>query len=183
VLASSSPRRQELLRNAGVKFLLCPAHIPEVPGRDESPRAFSERMAKEKARAVRLTMPDNTVLAADTVVSVDRELLLKPRDARDAVRMLRLLSGRKHLVTTGVCLIGDGFEDVHSETTEVEFRRLGEEEIQEYVESGEPMDKAGAYAIQGGAARWISKIEGDYSNVVGLPVGLVRRMLAEHCAV
>ena len=125
-------------------------------------------------------MPERTILAADTVVWLDDELLLKPGDAIEAACMLRRLSGRRHLVTTGVCLLGEGFEDVRSETTAVEFARLREEEIDGYVESGEPMDKAGGYAIQGGAARWILKLEGDYSNVVGLPVALVRRMLAEH---
>ena len=180
MLASASSRRQELLRKAGVEFLVYPANIPEVPKPDESPRSFAERMAREKARAVRHAMPDHTILGADTVVSVDRQVLGKPRDGLDAARMLRLLSGRTHLVTTGVCLIGDDFEDVRSETTRVAFRRFGEEEIQDYVRSGEPMDKAGAYAIQAGAARWISSIEGDYYNVVGLPVELVRRMLGEH---
>ena len=180
VLASASPRREQLLREAGIEFLVCPARVPEIPESGESGRAFAERMANEKARAVRQAMPERTILAADTVVWLDDELLLKPQDAIDAARMLRLLSGRRHLVTTGVCLIGEGFEDVRSETSTVEFAPLRKEEIDGYVESGEPMDKAGAYAIQGGAARWILDLEGDYSNVVGLPVGLVRRMLTEH---
>jgi septum formation protein len=129
------------------------------------------------------------VLGADTVVIVGAtsvspvhpELILgKPLDQQDAARMLRLLSGRKHDVTTGVCLIGNNFEDVRSETTAVYFSALSDAGIRDYIATGEPMDKAGAYAIQGAASRWISKIEGDYSNVVGLPVALVLQMLREH---
>lgn len=180
VLASASPRRQELLKNAGIEFVVCPAQIPEVPRRTESGVSFAKRMAKEKASAVRAGVTGRMVLGADTVVAMGNELLGKPQNAEDAARMLRLLSGRRHLVTTGVCLLGDGFEDVRSETTAVRFLPLSEEEIHEYIESGEPMDKAGAYAIQGTASRWVQGIEGDYTNVVGLPVELVRRMLVEH---
>jgi septum formation protein len=198
-LASASPRRQELLKNAGVEFVVKPANIPEIPLSDEHARAFAERMAREKARAVweALGKPETVittkgtkfhegkqdsdfVLGADTVVVVDSQVLGKPQDHDDAARMLRLLSGRKHEVITGVCLIGPGFEDVRSETTAVNFSELSENDIRDYIASGEPMDKAGAYAIQGGASRWVSKIEGDYSNVVGLPVHLVLKMLREH---
>jgi septum formation protein len=192
VLASASPRRQELLRNAGIEFVVQPANIPEIPMLSESPKEFAERMAREKARAIwngagsahPLQRPQKggaiTVLGADTVVAVEDQVLGKPRDSEDAVRMLRLISGRKHFVITGVCLLADGFEDVRSETTPVYFSELSEPEIRNYVDSGEPMDKAGAYAIQGLASQWISKIEGDYNNVVGLPVDLVLRMLREH---
>jgi nucleoside triphosphate pyrophosphatase len=192
VLASASPRRQELLRNAGIEFVLRPANIPEVPFPGEAPQAFGERMAREKARTARAfgvcaaddrrpTTHDATVIvAADTVVAVGAEILGKPEDPDDAARMLRLLSNRRHEVITAVCLLGDDFEDVRSETTEVHFTAMSEDEIADYVASGEPMDKAGAYAIQGRASRWISKIEGDYYNVVGLPVDLVWRMLREH---
>lgn len=189
VLASASPRRQELLRNASIPFEVQSTNIPEVPQPGEAPRAFAERMAREKALAVFRLLPNDFVLGADTIVIVDAEILGKPRDRADAVRMLRLLSGRKHQVTTGVCLLGlrprdekgkIGFEDVKSETTLVTMDPLGEDDIHGYVSTGEPMDKAGAYAIQGRASRWISRIEGDYFNVVGLPVSLVYKMLREH---
>jgi septum formation protein len=180
VLASASPRRQELLRNAGIEFVVRPADIREVPFAGEAPLAFAERMAREKAIAASSVSHDQVVLAADTVVALRDEILGKPVNAEDAAGMLRLLSGKMHSVITGICLSGKDFEDVRSETTAVHFAMMSEDEIREYVRSGEPMDKAGAYAIQGGAARWISKIEGDYYNVVGLPVDLVGRMLREH---
>jgi len=183
VLASASPRRQELLRNAGIEFVVQPAHIPEVPDDGENPRKYAERLASEKARAVHQQRPDDVVLGADTVVIVDQHILEKPRDAADAARMLRLISGREHLVTTGVALVGAGFEDIRSETTVVVMGKIPDDEILSYVATGEPMDKAGAYAIQGIASRWISRIEGDYCNVVGLPVSLVWRMLREYGAV
>ena len=190
MLASASPRRQELLRNAGIPFVVQPTDIPEVPRPGEAPRAFAERMAREKALTVFRQRPDDFVLGADTIVIVDAEILGKPRDAADAARMLRLLSGRRHQVTTGVCLVGPqprtenrqletGFEDVRSETTIVTVEVLSDDDIRSYISTGEPMDKAGAYAIQGRASRWISHIEGDYFNVVGLPVSLVYKMLRE----
>ena len=187
VLASASPRREELLRNAGIPFVVQPTDIPEVPRAAEAPRAFAERMAREKALTVFRQRPDDFVLGADTIVIVDAEILGKPRDAGDAARMLRLLSGRRHQVTTGVCLVGPqsrsesqhGFEDVRSETTIVTVAALSDDDIRSYISTGEPMDKAGAYAIQGRASRWISHIEGDYFNVVGLPVSLVYKMLRE----
>jgi septum formation protein len=180
VLASASPRRQELLKNAGIEFVVNPANIPEVRHRGEAPKAFAERMAKEKARAVWAGAKNKYVLGADTIVVVDDLVLGKPEDEQDAERMLRLLSGRKHQVITGVCLIGTDFEDVRSDTTAVHVSALPDADIRGYIASGEPMDKAGAYAIQGAASRWISKIEGDYSNVVGLPVALVLQVLREH---
>jgi len=179
VLASASPRRQELLRAAGIQFAVQPADVPEVPHAGEEPRAYAERLASEKAQAVSRQRPGDVVLGADTVVIVDGHILEKPRDPADATRMLRMLSGRQHVVTTGVALVGGGFEDVRSETTRVVMTEIAEEEIRSYVATGEPMDKAGAYAIQGMASRWISRIEGDYCNVVGLPVALVYRMLHE----
>lgn len=180
VLASASPRRQELLRNAGIEFDVQPANVPEVPRPGEEPRDYAERLAQEKARAVYLQRPGDVVLGADTVVIAKGQILEKPVDAEDAARMLRLLAGQEHLVTTGVCLLGAAFEDVRSETTRVTMTTISETEIRSYIASGEPMDKAGAYAIQGMASRWIPRIEGDYSNVVGLPVALVQRMLREH---
>jgi len=180
VLASASPRRQELLRNAGIAFTVQPANILETLLPGEIPKTYAQRMAREKAEAVFQLDPGKIVLGADTVVLVNDEVLGKPRDAADAARMLRLLSGQKHQVITGVCLLGRGFADVRSETTTIEMQKLRDDEIASYVATGEPMDKAGAYAIQGWASRWISKIEGDYFNVVGLPVSLVYWMLGEH---
>jgi septum formation protein len=179
VLASASPRRQEILKNAGIEFIVRPADIPEIPLKDEKPQVFAERMARQKARAIGVTMPGTVTLAADTVVAVEGEILGKPESAADASRMLRLLSNKTHEVITAVCLLGENFEDVRSESTAVYFTEMSDAEILDYVASGEPMDKAGAYAIQGGASKWISKIEGDYHNVVGLPVDLVKRMLRE----
>jgi septum formation protein len=189
VLASASPRRQELLKNAGINFVVKPANIPEVRHPGEAPQIFAERMAREKARAVFVGEKDEYVLGADTIViggamgvsPVNSDLVLgKPESEQDAARMLRLLSGRKHHVITGVCLVAANFEDVRSETTAVHFAAMSDAEIRDYIATGEPMDKAGAYAIQGAASRWISEIEGDYSNVVGLPVALVLRMLQDH---
>ncbi len=177
VLASASPRRQELLRNAGIPFEVEPAHIAEDPLPGEGAQECAERLAREKALAIAQRRPNDVVLGADTVVVVDEQILGKPVDAADAVRMLRLLSGRVHQVITGVCLVASGEWAVSSETTAVTMTEIPEEEVADYVAGGEPMDKAGAYAIQGAASRWIPRIEGDYGNVVGLPVALVWRML------
>ena len=177
VLASASPRRQELLRNASISFDVQPADIPEDPLPGEGPQACAERLAREKALVVARGRPDDTVLGADTVVVVESEILGKPADAADAARMLRKLAGRRHQVITGVCLVVSGQCSVSSETTSVTMAEIPEQEIADYVATAEPMDKAGAYAIQGRASRWIPRIEGDYSNVVGLPVALVWRML------
>jgi septum formation protein len=180
VLASASPRRQELLRNAGISFETQAADILETPRAGEEPRMLAERLAREKAEAVFRELPNDLVLGADTIVVVDEQILGKPRDASDAGRMLRMLSGRAHRVITGVCLMGPGFVDVRSESTVVSMSALRDEDIVSYVATGEPMDKAGAYAIQGMASRWIARIDGDYFNVVGLPVALVYGMLREH---
>jgi septum formation protein len=182
VLASASPRRQELLRNARIVFKIHPAHINEDPLPGEVAGACAQRLAWEKARAVLEHRPDDIILGADTIVVVDGEILGKPLDETDAARMLRLLSGRVHSVITGVCLAGRvpaAFEDVRSAATEVTMARLSEKEIRDYIATGEPMDKAGAYAIQGVASRWIPRIQGCYFNVVGLPVALVGTMLRE----
>jgi len=179
VLASASPRRQELLRAAGIAFEVQPADIVETPLAGEAPQACAERLAREKALAVARLRPRELVLGADTIVVVDNQILGKPADHADAARMLRLLSGREHQVITGVALVVSGQWSVASETTSVTMAKISEQEITDYVATGEPMDKAGAYAIQGIASRWIPRIEGDYSNVVGLPVALVYRMLRE----
>jgi septum formation protein len=183
ILASASPRRQELLRNAGIPFEVQPADISEDPLPGEPAEVCAERLAREKALAVARQRPHDVVLGADTVVVVDGQPLGKPSDATDAARMLRLLSGRDHQVITGVCLVASGQLLVASETTLVIVSEIAEKEIADYVASGEPMDKAGAYAIQGIASRWIPRIEGDYSNVVGLPVALVWQMLRQAGAV
>ncbi len=180
VLASASPRRAELLRNAGIAFVVRPAHIPEQRQDSEPPRQYAIRLAQEKARAVVATEPGAFVLGADTIVCADEHVLEKPSDDADAARMLRLLSGRTHQVTTAVCLVGPGVEDAATETTEVVMSAISDDEIRAYVASGEPMDKAGAYAIQGRASRWVTRIDGCYFNVVGLPVPLVYRMLRKH---
>lgn len=177
VLASASPRRQELLHNAGITFEVQPTHIPEDPLPGENAKDCAERLAREKALTVARQRPNDAVLGADTVVVIDDRILGKPVDAADAARMLRLLSGRTHQVITGVCLVVNGQLSMASETTLVTMSEISEKEIAGYAATGEPMDKAGAYAIQGIASRWIPRIEGDYSNVVGLPVALVCRML------
>lgn len=177
VLASASPRRQELLRNAGIAFEVQAAGIAEEPLPGESAKDCAERLAREKALAVASQRPQDCILGADTVVTIDGRLLGKPADAADAALMLRRLSGREHRVITGVCVVADEQISVASETTVVTVCELTGAEIADYVSSGEPMDKAGAYAIQGRASRWIPRIEGDYFNVVGLPVALVFRML------
>jgi len=179
VLASASPRRQELLRSAGIVFEVQPADIAEDPLPGEGARECAERLAREKALAIARRRPHDCVLGADTVVVVDGQLLGKPSDAADAARMLRLLSGREHQVITGVCLVVGGRWSVASETTCVTVIEITDPEIADYVATGEPMDKAGAYAIQGIASRWIPRIEGDYCNVVGLPVALVWGMLRQ----
>jgi septum formation protein len=179
VLASASPRRRELLTQAGFTFDVHPAHIPEDPRPGEDPIVYVTRLAREKARTVfgELKDPAATVLGADTTVTLDNHILGKPEDAADAARMLRLLSGRTHRVITGVAVVTTDSAEVAAEVTGVRFLELSDEEIAAYVATGEPMDKAGAYAIQGRAARWIPRVEGCYFNVVGLPLSLVSTML------
>jgi len=193
VLASASPRRQELLRNAGIAFTVQAADIDEIPLAGESPRDCAERLAREKALAVFQKRRQDYVLGADTIVVVGDVILGKPCDAEDAARMLRLLSGRTHEVVTGVCIVApvagcqpaanNGNAVTSSETTLVTMCEISDEEISDYIATGEPMDKAGAYAIQGIASRWIPRIEGDYSNVVGLPVARVYGMLRKFGAI
>ena len=165
-----------------------PADIDETALAGESARDCAERLAREKALAVFRTQPKQYVLGADTMVVIDGKMLGKPRDKDDAARMLRLLAGRTHAVVTGVCLIAPASVDgtratrlskTGLETTLVTMGEISDAEIRDYAATGEPMDKAGGYAIQGIASRWIPRIEGDYSNVVGLPVALVYNMLRE----
>ena len=203
ILASASPRRRELLTQAGFAFEVHPAHIPEDPLPKEDPIAYVVRLAREKAEAVyaeltrsaeagpstalRSAQDDShlpsaqdgslAVLGADTTVTLDGHILGKPEDAADAARMLRMLSGRTHRVITGIAVVTATGTEVAAEVTAVKFLTLSDEEIAAYIATGEPMDKAGSYAIQGRAAKWIPRIEGDYFNVVGLPLALVSTML------
>jgi septum formation protein len=174
ILASASPRRRELLAAAGIPHLVRQASVSEIREPGETAEDFVRRLAETKARAIPRASSE-IVLGADTVVCVDNEVLGKPCDMDDAVRMLRLLSGREHLVHTGICLLGEQSCIIDLATTRVSFVRLTEDEISSYTRSGEPTDKAGAYAIQGLASKFVFAIEGSYSNVVGLPVALVYR--------
>lgn len=178
VLASQSPRRQEILTQAGFSFTVRPAGVEEERRVGEFPHEYVLRLAYDKAAAVGAT-PAEWILAADTVVVVDGVVLEKPRSVEDAAAMLRLLSGRDHFVLTGVCLRHDGQYTADVESTLVRFVALTELEIQAYAACGEPMDKAGAYAIQGLASKFVERIEGCYYNVVGLPIARVFRMLKE----
>jgi septum formation protein len=179
VLASQSPRRAELLRNARIAFEIDAADIDEQQREGESPTEMVARLAREKARVVAGRRASDLVLGADTTVVIENQILAKPRDKDDAAAMLRRLSGRTHCVVTGVCLIGNGGEIARSESTLVHMVEISEAEVREYVGTGEPMDKAGGYAIQGMASRWVNRIEGCYFNVVGLPVPLVYTMLRD----
>jgi nucleoside triphosphate pyrophosphatase len=172
ILASASPRRHELLLAAGIAHIVRPTSLPESWQEGELPEYFVRRLALEKAQACSRS-PGETVLAADTTVCVDKQVLGKPQDETDARRMLRLLSNRSHWVYTGICLVNDRSCIVDLASTEVTFASLGEEEIAEYTQSGEPADKAGAYAIQGLASKFVVSVRGSYSNVVGLPISLV----------
>ena len=177
VLASASPRRAELLRAAGIRFEVVAADVDERQHDGEDAESYVRRLAAAKAASVAALHPGRPVLGADTTVVAGGMVLGKPRDAADAAARLAQLSGRSHRVLTGVCLIGaDGRSGTDVATTTVEFRALTPTEIDEYVASGEPMDKAGAYAIQGGARRFVTGIDGAFDNVVGLPVALIHAM-------
>jgi len=176
LLASQSPRRAELIRQAGLSFEIVVPNVEEIQLPGEAPASFVGRMAREKAENI--AAENAIILAADTVVIADTRILGKPVDAEDAAAMLRLLGGRTHQVMTGVYLrFPDRTDGFHVETR-VTFRDLSDQEIADYVATGEPMDKAGAYAIQGGAAKMIRRIEGSHSNVIGLPVCEVMEALA-----
>lgn len=179
LLASASPRRAELLRAAGFEFDVQPANADESVHPGETPDSYVRRVAEAKARAVLPFADNRVVLAADTTVVVDSHMLAKPENDADAARMLRLLSGRRHEVLTGVTLATPKRMLTRVDTTIVEFAALSDEDIAWYVASGEPIDKAGAYGVQGLASRFVTRIEGSYSNVVGLPVALVSTLLTE----
>ncbi|MEO8482617.1 MAG: Maf family protein [Acidobacteriota bacterium] len=178
LLASASPRRRLLLAEAGYACEASPMNVDEQQRPGEAPPAYVERIATLKAEAAIARFPDRVVVAADTAVVVDGDVFGKPVDETDAARMLRRLSNRAHDVLTGLAVVGH-HRITSVDTTRVWFERLTDDEIRWYVASGEPMDKAGAYAIQGRAARFITRIEGSYSNVVGLPLATLARSLAE----
>jgi septum formation protein len=181
ILASASPRRAELLNSAGFTFAVVPADVDEVPLRGEAPESYTLRVARDKARqtADRFRADPAVVIAADTEVVAHGRIFGKPADEADAARMLRLLSGITHDVLTGVVINAGAREVAEVVTTRVQFAQLSENEIEWYVRTGEPTGKAGAYAIQGFGARFIERIEGSWSNVVGLPVATVYRLLRE----
>jgi septum formation protein len=181
ILASGSPRRRELLAAMGWTFLVRPVELDESPFPGEDAAAYVGRLALAKARAAAeqaaAEAPDALVLGADTVVALEGELFGKPQDPADARRMLRRLSGRRHQVLTGVALLDGEREWLEVARTAVEIAPLSEQEIELYVATGEPLDKAGAYAVQGRGALFVSALEGNYSNVVGLPLPVVYRLL------
>jgi septum formation protein len=182
ILASTSPRRAEILRTVGWPFKALPVDIDESRLPNEEAVTYVERLAGKKAQAAAgAQVADSTIIGADTVVVIDEEILGKPRDEDDARRMLRQLSGRWHQVLTGIALINGAPSEIRvaHEMTEVKFAAMNEDEINWYVSSGEPLDKAGAYAIQGLGARFIEGIRGDYFNIVGLPVRLLYELLIE----
>jgi septum formation protein len=175
ILASGSPRRRELLTMLGIPFTVQPSHIPEAPLPGEQPIPYAERLARDKALGVAGAL----VLGADTTVLLDGHLLEKPADAEDALRMLRLLQGRTHEVITSVALVSAGAVRQATDVTRVTFRQAGDAYLRAYVATGEPMDKAGAYGIQGYGAALVERIEGDFFGVMGLPVRLVLQLLEE----
>lgn len=182
ILASASPRRRELLAQLGVSCLCQPADIDETPRSGESPGDYVQRMAREKAAAVAAScqQPGQVVLAADTTVVIDEDVLGKPRDHFHGLAMLARLSGRKHSVLTAICLQHEAGADCELVETLVEFVQLNRETCEAYLATDEPWDKAGAYAIQGLAGAFVRSIEGSYSNVVGLPLSETWRLLAAH---
>ena len=177
ILASGSPRRRELLSAAGLSFEVRPASVDETPRPGETPEAYVERLAEEKARAA--WREGELTLGADTTVVVDGEILGKPEDASDAERMLARLSGRAHEVLTGFCVFDGATARCGVATTKVIFHAMDQDEIAAYAASGEPLDKAGGYGIQGLASKYVDRIEGCYFNVVGLPVSRVYALLSE----
>jgi len=187
ILASASPRRSDLLAKAGFNFTIQPAHINEDPHPNEQPALYVERLAREKAQAIfaiTTNIPNPIVLGADTTVTIPAvapgaiaEILGKPESPADAARMLHLLSARTHAVITGVALASAHGIESFIETTQVTMHPLTDQQIADYIATGEPMDKAGAYAIQGLASKFIAEIQGDYTNVVGLPIARVSALL------
>ena len=179
VLASASPRRADLLRAAGIRFDVFPVDVDERFHYGEKPEHAVARLAEAKASAAAASHPEAVVLGADTTVVIHGEALAKPANADDAARMLRLLSGRSHDVLTGVCVCSGSRRLIHVESTRVRMAQMSDAEIAWYVSTGEPFDKAGGYAVQGLASRFIEGIDGSYSNVVGLPISTVYELLKQ----
>ena len=179
LLASASPRRRELLAQIAIPHLVHPAHIDESRRPDEPPVAYVRRLALEKAHAIAQGRPGATVLAADTTVALGTGVLNKPENLAEAESMLLALAGNTHHVHTGIAVLGNGKEFTHVETTAVTFTLIPVEELRAYLATGDSLDKAGAYGIQGYAGRWASRIEGDFFNVVGLPLAATVRLLRE----
>ena len=179
ILASASPRRRELLNQIVLAHRVQPAHIDETRHADEDPLAYVRRLAIEKATVIAKKNSEATVLAADTTVVLRDAVLNKPLDLSDAERMLRALAGQTHWVHTGIAVVHAGHTHSHVEATAVTFTSIPEDELAAYLSTGDSLDKAGAYGIQGYAARWISRVEGDFFNVVGLPLSAVIRLLRQ----
>ena len=179
ILASGSPRRSEILNSVGWEFEKLVADIDETERRGELPDDYVVRLAREKAEVVATKFPDRIVLGADTTVVIDGQIIGKPVDLDDARRMLRLLSGNWHEVLTGIAVVQNGETRSDLQRTRVKFSPMSEVEINFLVENGDPLDKAGAYAVQAQAALFIEGLEGDYWNVVGLPISLVYRLMSE----
>jgi septum formation protein len=179
ILASASPRRRELLGSIGVDFEVRPSHVPEVHQEGETPQEYVARLSRDKARALAEENPSRWVIAADTTVVFDDQLLEKPTDDADAVRMLTTLAGQTHLVYTGVTLENTErkWHDTHVTESEVRMLPLSRAEIEWYVATREPFDKAGAYAVQGIGSMFIESIHGSFTNVVGLPLATLFQML------
>lgn len=179
ILASASPRRRELLASIGLDFEVKPSHVPEVYQEGEAPEEYVARLSREKAQALASEHSDRWVIAADTTVLLGDELLEKPVDKADAARMLATIAGKTHIVYTGVTLqnLGRDHHDTRVAESEVRMLPLSPEEIEWYVATGEPLDKAGAYAVQGIGAMFIDSIHGSYTNVVGLPLATLFQML------
>ena len=177
ILASASPRRHNLLTQIAVPHRVEPAHIDETLMPGEAPEDYVQRLALAKARTLYIQHPGETILAADTTVVLQGEVLNKPPDRAAAEATLRALAGRTHLVHTAIAVVSDRGEQVHLETTAVRMSAIPEAELQLYLNTGDSLDKAGAYGIQGFAARWIERIDGDYFNVVGLPLAATARLL------
>ena len=183
ILASASPRRRELLDRMGLTFTVRTADHDETMDLSADPEAEVRRVSELKARAVeRLCGKDDLIIAADTIVVCQGKILGKPADEAEAYRMLRLLSGREHRVITGLCVLKDGISYCHSEVTHLRFVELTDQQIRAYIATGEPMDKAGAYGIQGKASVFVPGIRGDYYNVMGLPVCALAQIL-EKCGI
>ncbi len=179
ILASGSPRRSEILNSVGWEFEKVVADIDETEFEDENPADYVQRLAKEKAEFVAVNYSNQIVLGADTTVVIDNQIIGKPVNFDDAKRMLKLLSGRTHEVLTGVAIVKNGETKVGLQRTKVKFAKLSDSEIEFLVKFGEPLDKAGAYAVQAQAALFIEGIEGDYWNVVGLPISLVYQLVGD----